>query len=105
MEKTMLNRSTEEKCVGYIRLIFFDVPANEIVTIGGAGFISKKEDDMAWANISEFSGDSSFVADRLDDEWSIIDEKPVSAETCEILMRKPIVQLIADGRAKCAEAS
>lgn len=33
-----------------------------------------------------------------------MDNKPVSAETCEHLTGKPIAQLIAEGRAKlCAE--
>lgn len=53
---------TEEKCAGYIQLVFFDDATNETVTI--------------------------------------VDDKPVSAETCERLTGKPIAQLIADGRAK-----
>lgn len=98
-------RQTEqETCAGYIQIVYFDIPANEIITLGGAGFITKDEHIAAWNNIQEFSGDSSFIADRLDDKGSIIDSKPVSAETCERLMSTPIAQLIADGRAKRASA-
>lgn len=90
----------EEKCAGYIQLVFFDDTTNETVTLGGAGFLTKKEHDAAWANIPAFSGESSFMADRMDADRDIMDDKPVSAETCERLTGKPIAQLIADGRAK-----
>lgn len=91
---------TEEKCAGYIQLVFFDDTTNETVTLGGAGFLTKEEDDAAWANIPAFTGESSFMADRMDANRDIVDDKPVSAETCERLTGKPIAQLIADGRAK-----
>jgi hypothetical protein len=90
----------QQECVGYIHLVFFDDIIGEIVTLGGAGFVTKNEDDSAWANIQAFSGESSFMADRLDANFDIVDDKPVSAETCERLMGKPIARLIADGRAK-----
>lgn len=93
---------TEEICVGYIQLVFFDDTTNEIVTLGGAGFITKEEDDAAWTNIPAFSGESSFMADRMDANRDIVDDKSVSAETCEILTGKPITQLIAEGRTKLA---
>jgi len=91
---------TEEKCAGYIQLVFFDDTTNETVTLGGAGFVTKEEDDAAWANVPAFEGESSFMADRMDANRDIVDDKPVSAETCERLTGKPIAQLIADGRAK-----
>ncbi|PKY09681.1 hypothetical protein B1757_13845 [Acidithiobacillus marinus] len=92
---------SEEKCVGYIQLVYFDIAADNIVILGGAGFASSVE--AAWDNITEFSGKSSFMADLMDDEWSIVKEKQISAETCECLMGKPIAQLIAEGRAKLAK--
>ena len=94
---------TEEKCAGYIQLVFFDDTTGETVTLGGAGFLTKEEVDAAWANIPTFSvihGEYSFMADRMDADRDIVDDKPVSAETCERLTGKPIAQLIADGRAK-----
>ena len=92
----------EKKCVGYIQLMFFDNIMNEIVTLGGAGFITKKEDAAAWDNIPTFSGESSFMADHLDASRDIVDSKLVSATTCERLTGKPIAKLIAEGRAKLA---
>ncbi|MGS0567122.1 hypothetical protein [Xanthomonas oryzae] len=89
-----------EKCSGYIQLMFFDSNENEIVNIGGAGFITQDEVDAEWANIPAFSGDSSFIADRTDAVGDILDSKPVSAETCECLMSKQIAQLIREGRAR-----
>ncbi|CEH40205.1 hypothetical protein BRM42_08505 [Xanthomonas oryzae pv. oryzae] len=91
-----------EKCYGYIQLMFFDSNENEIVNIGGAGFITPEDVDAEWENIPAFSGDSSFIADLMDSNGDIIDDKQVSAETCESLMGLPIAQLIAEGRAKLA---
>lgn len=93
----------EESCAGYIQLVFFDDITNETITLGGAGFVTKEEDDAAWENIQSFSGESRFMADRLDANRDIVDDKPVSAETCEQLMGKPIAELIAEGRRQLAE--
>ncbi len=91
--------ASKKKCAGHIQLVFFDDATDETVTLGGAGFLTKEEDDAAWANIPIFSGESRFMADRMDADLSIVDNKIVSAETCERLTGKPIAQLIADGRA------
>ena len=89
-------------CAGHIQLVFFDDTTGETVTLGGAGFLTKAEDDAAWANVAAFAGESSFMADRLDANRDIVDEKAVSAETCELLTGKPIQTLIAEGRAALA---
>lgn len=86
--------------IGYIELQFFDTSANQVVSIGGAGFDTVAADNAAWADIERFEGESAFMADRLNAEHDIVDDKPVSAETCERLMGRPIAQLIANGRAK-----
>lgn len=88
----------QQKCVGYIQLIFFDDTTGEAVTIAGAGFLTAPELKDAWANIHEFPGESSFQADLQDDQNDIIDERTISAETCEILTGKPIAELIIEGR-------
>lgn len=93
-------KTNKEQCVGFIQLTFFDDITGEAVTLGGAGFVNKKEDDTAWANVPAFPGQSRFMADRLDANRDIVDDKPISAETCERLMGKPIAQLIAEGRTK-----
>ncbi|MDU4254563.1 hypothetical protein [Pseudomonas sp.] len=89
-----------EKRAGYIQLQFFDSSSNQVVSLGGAGFATKEEDDAAWANIAVFDGESAFLADRLDSEGDIVDEKVISAETCEQLMGRPIADLINEGRAE-----
>ncbi|MDA8093306.1 MAG: hypothetical protein M0T84_05225 [Betaproteobacteria bacterium] len=88
-----------EKCAGFIQLVFFDDSMGEIVTLGGAGFVTQAEDDAAWENVPTFEGVSNFMADRMDSSRDIYDDKPVSAETCERLMGKPIATLIREGRA------
>jgi len=93
---------TKEICVGSIQLTFFDDTTGEAVAIGGAGFVTRAEDDAAWAAIEEFAGQSSFQADRMDGVGDIVDDKTVSAETCERLMGRPIAELIAEGRAALA---
>lgn len=85
-------------CAGYIQLVFFDDVLNEVVTLGGAGFANDRESDAAWLNVPAFPGDTSFMADRLNAHGDIVDDKPVSAETCERLTGRPIDQLLAAGR-------
>jgi hypothetical protein len=92
----------KEKCVGYIGLVFFDDKSGEAVAIGGAGFITAEEFEEAWTNVPTFSGPSSFMADRMDHQGDIVDDKTVDVVTCEKLMGKPITTLIAEGRAKLA---
>lgn len=98
--KETMQTKTEEKCVGYISLVFFDGMSGEVVTIGGAGFLTDAESDTAWANVPTFAGLSNFQADRLDAQSDIVDEKTIDVVTCERLMGKPITTLIAEGRAK-----
>lgn len=90
----------QEKSVGFIQLQFFDSTTDQVVCLGGAGFVTHVEDDTAWANVPVFKGGSVFMADRLDAEGDIVAEKTVSAETCEKLMGRPIAELISSGRAQ-----
>lgn len=94
--------TNDQQCVGSIRLVYADTASNQVITLGGAGFITREEDDAAWANVPAFTGATNLVADRLDANGDIVDDKPVSVETCEALMDAPIQQLIAAGRAKLA---
>lgn len=94
---------TEEKCIGYIQLTFIDDANNEAIIIGGAGFVTQQAWDTAWIDLERFDGDSSFMADRLDADHDIIEDRVISAETCEKLMGKPIAELIASGRAELAK--
>lgn len=66
--------------------------------LSGAGFKTSAEGDAAWANIPVFQGESAFIADLLDSEEDIIDEKVVSGETCEQLLGRPIADLMREGR-------
>jgi len=92
----------EQQCVGSIRLVYADTASNQVITLGGAGFVSREEDDASWDNVAAFAGATNLVADRLDANGDIVDDKPVSAEPCEVLMGAPIDQLIAAGRAQLA---
>lgn len=92
-----MTTTESQSCAGYIQLVFFDDTTGETVKLGGAGFLTKADDDAAWANVPTFAGESSFMADRLDANHDIVDDKAVSAETCERLTGKPIQTLIAEG--------
>jgi len=96
-------KTNEQQCVGSIRLVYADTASNQVIMLGGASFVTREEDDAAWANVPAFAGTTNLVADRLDANGDIVDDKPVSAETCQVLMGAPIEQLIAAGRAKLAD--
>jgi hypothetical protein len=89
-----------EECVGFIALQFFDVSRNEIISLGGAGFTTRAEWDYAWQNIPNFEGETAFMADRLDNNSDTSGEKRIGFETCEMLLLRPIGELISEGRAR-----
>jgi hypothetical protein len=97
-----MSTTTNEKCAGYISLVFFDDVTGEAVNIGGAGFLTDAEFEAAWTDVPEFTGRSNYQADRLDAQGDIVGEKTIGVVTCEKLMGKPITTLILEGRAKLA---
>jgi hypothetical protein len=74
-----MTTTDSQGCAGYIQLVFFDDTTGETVTLGGAGFLTKAEDDAAWANVAAFAGESSFMADRLDANRDIVEMTSGSA--------------------------
>jgi hypothetical protein len=93
-----------DEATGFIKLVFLDDESGNVVTLGGMGFMSHGEGDQAWRNVPEFKGGSSFIADRCDAQGDIVEERCVSAETCEQLTGRRIDVLIREGRAKVLEA-
>lgn len=87
----------EDQCAGFVEFQFLD--GERIVTLGGNVFQTNAEVEAAWASIPDFPGESAFMADRLDTHRGLVDTKQVSAETCEILLRRSIASLISEGRA------
>lgn len=84
-----------------IRLTFVDDLKNGFTKIGRAAWATKEEQANFWAAIPLLAEDqySDFIAELIDDdEWTILKEKRVSAETCEQLMGESIVVLIDQGR-------
>ncbi|WP_210499472.1 hypothetical protein [Vibrio crassostreae] len=86
------------KIAGTIMFIMTDPTTNEILELGGAEFTSQADMENAWAGIPEFEGHSEFVADLMDVEGSIIDDKSVDAETICARLRAPIQSLIEKAR-------
>lgn len=83
-----------QQCVGSFHLVY---ALNQVVRADGASFISREEDDAAWANVPVFTGTTNLLTDRIDVDT--IDHRPISAETFELLMATPIDQLIISGSA------
>jgi hypothetical protein len=91
--KHVLNR-----CAGYIQFAFRDRANNEFVSLGGAGWLTEAELQQAWNVLPEFPGNSDFIAVLLDEMVDITASKPVSFETVEVCLHKPIGALIEQGR-------
>lgn len=85
-----------------IRLIFADDTKGGITVIGAAAWPTEQEQQVAWAAVPKLKGahETSFFAELLDPADEVLEDMPVSAETCERLMGKPIQVLIDEGRAK-----
>ncbi len=75
----------------YLQLVEFNHDANEVYTIGGAGWPTRASRDAAWASITEHQDDdATYAVDLLsDDGWSIEDTKLVTVDVA--------ARLIADG--------
>jgi hypothetical protein len=84
----------KEKCVGFIQLVYFGHESGEVLTLGGAGFVSKKEDDAAWDGVPKASVNTDFMADRMDASRNIVDDKLVTAPIVERLLGQPTKKLI-----------
>ena len=78
--------------------IMTDPKTNEVLELGGAEFTSQADIEDAWTGIPEFKGHSEFVADLMDHEGSIIDDKSVDVDTISARLRMPIQGLIERAR-------
>lgn len=86
-----------------LQVTFCDQEKNGFVTLGGAAWENEAEWQAAWNGIQEAAGGwdnpDCLCVDKLDPDGDIIMERPITAKTAEILLRKPIDALIAEGRA------
>jgi len=93
-----------EKPVWCIAITFGDEENNGFVTLGGAGWESQVEWESQWSAmpVSEKGNadPAMLIADKLDVDGDLIDEKRITAETAERLLGRPLNELIAEGRAK-----
>lgn len=80
-----------------IAINFCDEERNRFVELGGAAWETQQERDSSWDSIPVASDDSArCIADKLDENDDIVEDRSVSAETVESLLGKPISQLIAE---------
>ncbi|MDH4602425.1 hypothetical protein [Pseudomonas syringae] len=97
-------KASVENPVWCIAITFGDEENNGFVTLGGAGWQSQVEWESQWSAlpVSEL-GDADpamLIADKLDVDGDLIDEKRITAETAERLLGRPLEQMIAEGREK-----
>lgn len=86
---------TEKPSIGFIQLVYFGHESGEVLTLGGAGFVTKKEDQAAWDALPAASGETDFIADRMDAERDIYDDRRITRATVESLLGKPLSKLVA----------
>ncbi|WP_210499474.1 hypothetical protein [Vibrio crassostreae] len=75
--------------------------ASKMLTLGGADFTSQAKMEEIWSQPPELSrnrGSSEFVADLIDHEGAVIDDKVVEAEVVSMCLREPIESIICDAR-------
>ncbi|WP_257605306.1 hypothetical protein [Pseudomonas sp. UMAB-40] len=90
--------------ISSIAITFADEENNGFVILGGAGWEDAAEWEAQWSNmpVSPLGDDdpANLIADKLDHDGDLIDEKRITAETAEHYLRRPLAELIAEGRAK-----
>lgn len=97
---------SEEQSSWAIAITFCDEENQGFVTLGGAAWHDKDEWDRQWSSIPEASPgrgeDSMIVADKVDDSHDLVDDKPITRATVEMLLGRPVDELIAEGRERTA---
>lgn len=83
-----------------IQIVYCDTKENRFLTLGGACWLTEAEWEVHWASIPESPFGSEdpamLVADKLDDEDTIVADRYITAETASILMGKSVDDLIAE---------
>jgi hypothetical protein len=90
-------QNTEDAVTCCIAITFCDDANNRFVTLGGAGFLTEEAWELAWNSIPTADTDPIHcIADKLNENGDIVEDRPVSRETVETLLGKPIQQLIEE---------
>lgn len=95
---------SEKKKFWCLQVVFADELNNGFVILGGTGYLTEHEWEAAWNEIQEAPGGvdnrDNLCVDKLDQEGDQLAERFITAATAERLLKKPIDQLIEEGRAK-----
>lgn len=92
-----------ETIVGGINLVLCDNASGEVILLGGMRAITQDELKASWDGVPAFPGETAFIADKVDANGDIVDDRPISGETVAALMGQPISDLIAAGRRRLAD--
>ena len=81
-----------------IAITYCDDEQNRLVELGGAAWKTQEEWESAWDSIpaSNVNDPARCTADKLDENDNIVEDRCISRETVEILLSKPISQLIEE---------
>ena len=80
-----------------IAITYRDDENNRLIELGGAAWETQQEWDNAWDNIPVARDDlACCIADKIDGNDDIVEDRIVDRETVETLLGKPISQLIED---------
>lgn len=81
-----------------IAITYGDEENNQLLTLGGAAWCSQREWNNEWDRIPANGGQSRYIADKVDEDDDIVDDRYVDRETVEALLSESIEQLIEKAR-------
>ena len=84
----------KENCVGFLQLVYFGHKSGEVLTLGGAGFLTKKEYREAWSAVPDAGQKTDFMADRMDAQRDIVEDRQVTQSVVERLLGQPLKTLV-----------
>lgn len=94
-----MSDNEEERPAGYVQFVYCDVEANEFVTLGVAGWLTEAEVLREFTALPAVE-ESDIVADRLDADETIVEDRYVTRETVEAKLGEPFDVLLARGKAE-----
>lgn len=92
-------------CAAFIQFTCFDPASQQTIVLGGLGHLTVGENDEAWSALPPFDGQSAFQASKLDADRHCIEQRQLSAQACEEMLRRPIGALLAAGRARLSASA
>ena len=83
-----------------LKVVFCDSENNQLLTLGGAAWMTKRERDANFSAIPASRAESPYIVD-VENGDGIVDDRLIDEKTVERLLGRPVSALIMEARELC----